>query len=88
MQIDNIRFFSLLNALLLLLKENIIFPGFCGKYERKRWYVFISFAMEYFSWTLYCKIFFVSIFALLFVKFLPENIPLPDALPKIFHRKR
>ena len=37
---------------------------------------------------LYCKIYFVSIFALLFVKFLSENIPLPDALPKIFHRKR
>ena len=33
------------------------------------------------------KYFFVSIFALLFVKFQPENILLSDAMPQIFHWK-
>ena len=65
LQIDNTGVFYLLDALLLLLKENMIFPAFCGKYERKCWHVFI-FVVKYFSWTVYCKIFFVSIFALLF----------------------
>ena len=62
LQIDNIGVFSLLDVLLLPSKENIIFPTFCGKYERKQWHVFIYFAVEYFSWILYCKIFFISTF--------------------------
>ena len=41
LQIDNIGVFSLLDVLLVLLKESIIFPAFCGKYERKHWHGFI-----------------------------------------------
>ena len=41
LQIDSIGVFSLLDVLLLFLKETIIFAAFCGKYERKQWHGFI-----------------------------------------------
>ena len=59
--------FSLLEVLLLLLKKNRTFSAFSDKYEWKQWHYVI--VIKYFSWTLYCKILFVSIFALLIVKF-------------------
>ena len=40
LQIDNIGVFSLLDVLLLPLKENIIFPAFCGKYKRKNIFLY------------------------------------------------